>query len=84
MATTITKEKARLSKLSDEGATERRRQLGEMSAGEIRTDLKKWKSDEWLGDDSGLLKAKVFNLFGLGEPPKKVWTKAGAVFMLDR
>ena len=55
-----------------------------MAAGEIRKDLKRWKSDECLGDDSGLLKAKVFHLFGLGEPPKKVWTKAGAVFMLDR
>ena len=83
MASTLVKEKQRLGKLSAEEWAARRRQLGEMTVNKIRQELKSLNKDEWTGDDSGLLKAKAFSMYGLGEPPKKVWTKAGVVYMLE-
>jgi hypothetical protein len=83
VAKTLSKERKRVQRLSATGVAERRKQLAEMTAKDIRAELKQLKQDEWNGDDAGLLKAKSFQLYGLGEPPKKAWTKAGAVYMLD-
>ena len=80
---TFKKEKARIAKLSEAALTERQREVAGATADDIRSVLRKHKQDECTGDDGGLLKAKVFNMYGLGEPPKKSWSKAGAVFMLE-
>ena len=80
---TVEKEREKIGKLSDSNYEKRRIELGDMPADEVRSYLKSVKADEWQGDDSGLLKAKVFHLLGLGEPPRKYWTKTSAIFMLD-
>ena len=79
---TLVKEKRRVKKLTEDGKEKRRNQIVDMSASEVRRELKAIKEDEWKGADAGLLKARVFQMYGLGEPPEKAWTKASAIFML--
>ena len=77
------KERRKNAKLSTGAYDKRRAEVAEMSVVKIRQELKGHKVEEWSGDDGGLLKAKVFQLYGLGEPPEKFWTKSSAVYMLD-
>ena len=79
---TVAKEQERIGNLSNASFEKTRQEVAELSADNVRKRLKTLKADEWKGDDSGLLKAKTFKLFGLGEPPRKMWTKTSAIFML--
>ena len=80
---TLTKERQRIKKMSEAVRAARQGELADATPVEIRKLLKAHKQDECIGDDSGLLKAKVFKLYGLGEPPQKTWTKNSVVYMLD-
>ena len=81
---TIAKEQEKNKKLNQGGFDKRRLEVASMNAIEVRKMLKSLKVNEWTGDDSGLLKAKTFHLLGLGEPPRKLWSKTSAIFMLDK
>ena len=80
---TLKKEKARIEKLTEDELNERQKEVAVATAADIKSVLRKHKQNECDGDDGGLLKAKVFNLYGLGEPPRKSWSKTGVMYLLD-